>query len=277
MNIIRNLVRPSPKNVVRIVRLEGTIVSQTRRGPGSLNLRKVEKHLDKAFATKKVRPRAVCLEINSGGGSPVQSNLIFNRIRALSKATKIPVLSFAEDLAASGGYILALAGDEIFVEPNTIIGSIGALSQGFGFQETIKKLGMESRIFTSGEHKVRLDPFSPLKQDDVNYVTNVLKQIHGNFIELVKERRPSLDVKHKTVFSGDFFTGKDAVSFGLADNTCSDLRAVCQARFGRNVKFERCEPPSGVLGRLRNLVTQMKVEVSINDMLEELTLKQYRP
>lgn len=106
-----------------------------------MNLRKVEKHLDKAFATKKVRPRAVCLEINSGGGSPVQSNLIFNRIRALSKATKIPVLSFAEDLAASGGYILALAGDEIFVEPNTIIGSIGALSQGFGFQETIKKLG----------------------------------------------------------------------------------------------------------------------------------------
>lgn len=133
---------------------------------------------------------------------------------------------------------------------------------------------MESRIFTSGEHKVRMDPFSPLKQEDVDYVTNMLKQLHNNFIELVKERRPSLDVKHKTVFSGDFFTGKDAVSIGLADNTCSDLRAVCQQRFGKDVKFERCEPPTGLLGELKNFGSQIKVEVSMNDMLEEMALKQ---
>lgn len=141
MDAIRRFVFRAPKNLVRIVRLEGTIISQTRRGAGFLNLRKVEKYLDKAFAIKKVRPRAVCLEINSRGGSPVQSNFIYHRIRALSKETNIPVLSFAEDTAASGGYMLALAGDEIFVDPNTMIGSIGALSQGFGVEETLKKLG----------------------------------------------------------------------------------------------------------------------------------------
>ena len=139
MSKIRSYLPWGAKNVVRIVRLQGTIRPQSR-GQG-LNLQKIDKHLGKAFDIKKVKPKAVCLEINSPGGSAVQSSLIYQRIRNLSKATEVPVLSFTEDYAASGGYWLALAGDEIFVDPNSVVGSIGALFGNFGFEEAIKKLG----------------------------------------------------------------------------------------------------------------------------------------
>lgn len=138
MNKIRSYLPWGAKNVVRIVRLQGTIRPQSRSG---LNLQKVEKYLDKAFDTKRVKPKAVCLEINSPGGAAVQSNMIYQRIRNLSKANDVPVLSFAEDYAASGGYWLAMAGDEIFVDPNSVVGSIGALFGNFGMTEAIKKLG----------------------------------------------------------------------------------------------------------------------------------------
>ena len=139
MSKVRSYLPWGAKNVVRIVRLQGTIRPQSR-GQG-LNLQKIDKHLGKAFDIKKVKPKAVCLEINSPGGSAVQSSLIYQRIRNLSKETEVPVLSFTEDYAASGGYWLALAGDEIFVDPNSVVGSIGALFGNFGFEEAIKKLG----------------------------------------------------------------------------------------------------------------------------------------
>ena len=139
MNKIRSYLPWGAKNVVRIVRLQGTI--KASRTGQNLNLRNIEKHLDKAFDTKKVKPKAVCLEINSIGGSPVQSNLIYERIRGLSKANDVPVLSFTEDYAASGGYWLALAGNEIFVDPNSVVGSIGVIFGNFGMEEAIKKLG----------------------------------------------------------------------------------------------------------------------------------------
>ena len=141
MNRIRSSLPWTAKNVVRIVRLQGLITAEARRGGRGFNFLKVEKHIEQAFDTKKIKPKAVCLEINSRGGSPVQSSLIFNRIRALSKENDVPVLSFAEDMAASGGYWLALAGDEIFVDPNSVVGNIGALYGTFGMEETIKKLG----------------------------------------------------------------------------------------------------------------------------------------
>lgn len=130
-----------PKDVVRVLRLAGNIASRPGSGPRYLNLRKIEKFIDRAFDDKKVKPKAVCLEINSPGGSAVQSNLIYSRIRSLSKEKNVPVLSFTEDYACSGGYWLAVAGDEIYVDPNSIVGSIGALVYTFGMVETIKKLG----------------------------------------------------------------------------------------------------------------------------------------
>ena len=151
MSKIRSYLPWGAKNVVRIVRLQGTIRPQSR-GQG-LNLQKIDKHLGKAFDIKKVKPKAVCLEINSPGGSAVQSSLIYERIRNLSKATEVPVLSFTEDYAASGGYWLALAGDEIFVDPNSVVGSIGALFGNFGFEEAIKKLG-KFKSFLNSEHNL---------------------------------------------------------------------------------------------------------------------------
>ena len=145
MNKIRNYLPWGTKNLVRIVRLQGTIKAQSR-GQG-LNLQKIEKQLEKAFNIRRVRPKAVCLEINSMGGAVVQSNLIYQRIRSLSEATGVPVLSFAEDFAASGGYWLAMAGDEIFVDPNSMVGSIGVLHGNFGLGEAIKKLGKYGWVY----------------------------------------------------------------------------------------------------------------------------------
>ena len=145
MNRIRSSLPWTAKNIVRIVRLQGMITPEARPGGRGFNFLRVEKHIEQAFDTKKIKPKAVCLEINSRGGSPVQSSLIFHRIRALSKENGVPVLSFAEDTAASGGYWLALAGDEIFVDPNSIVGNIGALYGTFGMEEIIKKLGRYSQ------------------------------------------------------------------------------------------------------------------------------------
>jgi len=259
------------KNVVRIVRLQGTIRPQSRSG---LNLQKVEKYLDKAFDTKRVKPKAVCLEINSPGGAAVQSNMIYQRIRNLSKANDVPVLSFAEDYAASGGYWLAMAGDEIFVDPNSVVGSIGALFGNFGMTEAIKKLGLEWRLITAGENKIRMDPFKPLKQEDLEFWSKKLQIVHNNFINVVKERRTKLDVNHKTVFSGDVFSGQEAVSVGLADGICSDMKVLCFERFGKDVKFERCEPPKGILDRFQGFGSDARIELSVSDLLDELADKQ---
>lgn len=133
-------------------------------------------------------------------------------------------------------------------------------------------LGLEWRLVTAGENKLRNDPFKPLKQEDVDFQKNILDQIHHNFITVVKQRRPTL--QHKTVFTGDYFTGGDAVSIGLADGICLDMKALCRDRFGKDVKFERCEPPKGFLSGLKNFGSEARVEVSMNDALEELAVKQ---
>ena len=135
-------------------------------------------------------------------------------------------------------------------------------------------LGLEWRLITAGENKLRNDPFKPLKQQDVDFQQNRLNQIHLNYINMVKERRPTIDVNHKTVFTGDYFIGGDAVSIGLADGICSDMKALCRNRFGKDVKFERCEPPKGILSVLENFGSEARVEISMNDALEELAVKQ---
>ncbi len=162
--------------------------------------------------------RAVALLINSPGGSPAQSHLIFRRIRQLADEKKIPVIAFIEDVGASGGYMLACAADEIICDQFSIVGSIGVVGGSFGFPKLMEKLGIERRIYTSGEHKAMLDPFQPEKPDDVKRIKAIQKDIHEHFIALVKERRGArLRGTDKTLFSGEFWTAQKALELGLAD------------------------------------------------------------
>lgn len=233
--------------VVPVVRLSGTIGAVTPLRPG-LSLAAVSKLLEKAFETK--RARAVALVINSPGGSPVQSHQIYARIRQLAETKKIPVLVFVEDVAASGGYMIACAGDEIFCDPSSILGSIGVIGGTFGFQDLIKKIGIERRIYTSGEHKSSLDPFLPESPDDVARLKAIQREIHDSFIDLVKASRGArLQGEESFLFSGEYWAGERSVKLGLADGI-GDLRSVLRARYGERVRMPVIAPKSGLLSSL---------------------------
>jgi signal peptide peptidase SppA len=230
--------------VVPVVRLSGTIGAVTPLRPG-LTLAGVTRILERAFAVRNAR--AVALVINSPGGSPVQSRQIYARIRQLADEKKIPVLVFVEDVAASGGYMIACAGDEIFCDPSSILGSIGVIGGSFGFQELIKKVGIERRIYTSGEHKSTLDPFLPENPEDVARLKVIQREIHDTFIALVKNSRGArLRGDDAFLFSGEYWAGERAVSLGLAD-AISDLRTVLRARYGRKVQTPVIAQPTGLL------------------------------
>ena len=233
--------------VVPVVRLSGTIGAVTPLRPG-LSLSGVSKLLEKAFETK--RAKAVALVINSPGGSPVQSHQIYARIRQLAETKKIPVLAFVEDVAASGGYMIACAGDEIFCDSSSILGSIGVIGGTFGFQDLIKKIGIERRIYTSGEHKSSLDPFLPESPDDVARLKAIQREIHDSFIELVKRSRGvRLQGEASYLFSGEYWAGERSVKLGLADGI-GDLRSVLRARYGERVRMPVIAPKSGLLSAL---------------------------
>jgi signal peptide peptidase SppA len=233
--------------VVPVVRLSGTIGAVTPLRPG-LSLSGVSKLLEKAFETK--RAKAVALVINSPGGSPVQSHQIYARIRQLAETKKIPVLAFVEDVAASGGYMIACAGDEIFCDSSSILGSIGVIGGTFGFQDLIKKIGIERRIYTSGEHKSSLDPFLPESPDDVARLKAIQREIHDSFIDLVKRSRGvRLQGEASYLFSGEYWAGERSVKLGLADGI-GDLRSVLRARYGERVRMPVIAPKSGLLSTL---------------------------
>ncbi|AXK83397.1 S49 family peptidase [Pseudolabrys taiwanensis] len=232
--------------VVPVVRLSGVIGVTTPLRPG-LMLANVARVLERAFDVRNAR--AVALIINSPGGSPAQSHLIFRRIRDLAADKKIPVLAFIEDVGASGGYMLACAGDEIICDPFSIVGSIGVVGGSFGFVELMEKVGIERRLYTSGDRKVMLDPFLPEKPDDVARIKAVQKDIHEHFIALVKERRGSkLKGDDQTLFSGEFWTAQAAIDFGLADRV-GDLRTTLRARYGEKVRTPLIEAERSLLGR----------------------------
>jgi signal peptide peptidase SppA len=233
--------------VVPVVRLSGVIGAVTPLRPG-LTLASVAKTLERAFETK--RAKAVALVINSPGGSPVQSRQIYARIRQLAEATKIPVLVFVEDVAASGGYMIACAGDEIICDPSSILGSIGVIGGGFGFQELIKKVGIERRLYTSGDHKGSLDPFLPENADEVSRLKAIQREIHDTFIDLVKQSRGArLKSDEPYLFSGEYWAGERSVDLGLAD-AIGDLRTVLRARYGENVRTPVISPATGLLSTL---------------------------
>jgi signal peptide peptidase SppA len=233
--------------VVPVVRLSGVIGAVTPLRPG-MSLSGVAKTLERAFATKNAK--AVALLINSPGGSPVQSRQIYLRIRQLAAEKKLPVLVFVEDVAASGGYMIACAGDEIFCDPSSILGSIGVVGGSFGFQELIKKIGVERRLYTAGEHKAMLDPFLPENPDDVARVKALQREIHAIFIALVKQSRGArLKGADHMLFSGEYWAGETSVTLGLSD-AIGDLRSVLRERFGDEVRTPIIAPSSGLLSGL---------------------------
>ncbi|SFQ18154.1 serine protease SohB [Roseivivax halotolerans] len=230
------------KPTVSVVRLQGAI----GMGRSGISDRNVTDMLNKAF--KRGKPKAVALEINSPGGSPVQSSLIGARIRRLSEEKDVPVIAFVEDVAASGGYWIASAADEIFADPSSILGSIGVISAGFGAHVFLQRQGFERRVYTAGKSKSMLDPFRPEQEEDVERLNRLLEQLHGNFIDQVKTRRGDKLADDPDLFTGEVWLGQSAVDVGLADGI-GHLEKVMKERFGDDVNFRRYGQKKGLLSR----------------------------
>lgn len=231
---------------IPVVRLHGAIMSGGGQFRPALNLATAAPLLEKAFAIKDAP--AVAISVNSPGGSPVQSRLIYQRIRDLAQEKKKRVLIFVEDVAASGGYMIALAGDEIIADPTSIVGSIGVVSGGFGFPELLKKIGVERRVYTAGENKVMLDPFQPEKENDIAFLKNLQLDIHDTFIQMVKARRGQLLADDPDIFSGLFWTGRRGLELGIIDSL-GDLRGEVKKRYGDKARLELIQPVRSLFGR----------------------------
>lgn len=232
---------------IPVVRLSGVIQAGGSQFRPALNLANVEELLEEAFETKKAP--AVAIAINSPGGSPVQSRQIFYKIRALAKKHEKKVLVFVEDVAASGGYLIALAGDEIIADPTSIVGSIGVISGGFGFTELIKKVGVERRIYTAGENKSVLDPFMPEKESDIAHLKSLQLDVHKVFIDMVKESRAGKLAEDDTLFTGLFWSGEKGLALGLVD-ALGDMETELRLRYGDDVEIEPVEASRGFVARM---------------------------
>ena len=234
---------------VSILRLEG-VIGKIGMGREGLTIDSLREQIEQAFKPKKLL--AVCLVINSPGGKPVQAELISTYIRTLADERAVPVYSFVEDVAASGGYWLACAGDEIYASRSSIIGSIGVISSGFGLHKTLEKFGIERRVYTQGSNKSVLDPFSPEKKEDVKIIKNLQEQVYQHFVDYVKLRRKnSLTQSDKILFSGEFWAGLSALDFGLIDGI-EDVYVFIKKKFGANVEIKHIK---GKVGWIRRYLT----------------------
>src|SRR5579872_1055629 len=223
----------NPAPVVTVLRLDGVIAPRQWRG--SLSLTSHAAAIERAFSASHLA--AVALVVNSPGGSPVQSALLYRRIRQLADEKQVPVFAFAEDVAASGGYWIAVAGDEIYAEETSLLGSIGVVSAGFGFPRLLERFGIDRRLYTAGERKALLDPFLPENPEDVDRLKALQQDIHGAFKEHVRRRRlGKIDPADEGLFSGEVLTGRRALERGLIDGI-GDLRSVMRARFGDRVRL----------------------------------------
>ncbi|HFC04391.1 MAG TPA: S49 family peptidase [Rhizobiales bacterium] len=245
--------------VIPVVKLNG-VIAATRRG---LSLENVGPSLEKAFA--KPKTKAVALAINSPGGSPVQSALIHDRIRQLAAKNDTKVLVFCEDVAASGGYWLATAGDEIYANPSSIVGSIGVIAAGFGFVKAIDKLGIERRVYTAGKNKSILDPFKPEKKADIDRLKSLHLEIHEGFIDQVKSRRGDRLVEDDDMFTGAFWTGGKARDLGLIDGL-GNMHDILAEKFGPDVELKLFDRSSGLLDKL-GLSTRLNIAEGLGDEL----------
>ena len=234
------------KKVIPHVRLSGIIGSAGRFKQG-MDLSGQQELLRKAFSFKK--PKHVAISINSPGGSPVQSHLIYNFIRQQAKKNKKRVIVFAEDVAASGGYLIACAGDEIYANSSSIIGSIGVIYSSFGFTELIKKIGVERRVHTAGKNKSTLDPFQEEKKEDIERLKNIQLDLHKDFIDVVEKSRGSkLKKTEVELFSGEFWSGKKAKDLGLIDEV-GDANQILREKYGENVVIKKFEKSKNWLSK----------------------------
>lgn len=251
-NLLQQLWRALPfagrnRPRVNVIELYG-VIGELGPGRKGLALQRIEKAIEAAF--KRARPCAVALAINSPGGSAVQSRLIHHAIRRFAREKDVPVIAFIEDVGASGGYILAIAADEIYADQSSIVGSIGVIAGGFGFQNAIARLGVERRVYKAGENKAMLDPFQPEDPDDVKRLETILDDIHAQFIDLVKERRPGKLAENPDLFTGAVWTAPKAKALGLVDGT-AQLGDFLRARYGKDVRIKRMSPePGSLLKRL---------------------------
>lgn len=248
-NFIQRLVPKSLRSdsvVIPVVRLHGTIMANSGPMRQNLSLANTAGVLQKAFSSKSAP--AVAISINSPGGSPVQSRLIYQRIRDLAVEKKKQVFVFVEDVAASGGYMIAIAGDEIIADPSSIVGSIGVVSSSFGFQDLLKKIGVERRLYTAGKNKATLDPFSPERKEDVEHLKSLQLEVHQTFIDMVKQRRGANLADNDDLFTGLFWSGIRGKELGLVDHM-GDMRGFLKQRFGEKVKLRLIAPPRGLFAR----------------------------
>ena len=234
------------KIIIPHVRMTGVIGSVGRFKQG-LDLANQQEVLKKAFSYKKAK--TVAISINSPGGSPVQSHLIYSYIRQLANKNKTKVIVFAEDVAASGGYFIACAGDEIYANSSSIIGSIGVISASFGFKELIKKIGIERRVYTAGKNKSTLDPFVEEKQEDVERLKKIQLDLHQDFINVVEKSRGSkLNKSEVELFSGEFWSGSKAKNLGLIDGI-GNAHEILKEKFGEDVIIKKFEKSKGWLSQ----------------------------
>ena len=244
------------------LRLTG-VIGQAGIARSGLTIAGIEKLVDKLFSDKKAP--AVALIINSPGGSPTQSSLIAEKIINLAKEKNKKVFAFVEDVAASGGYWLACAADEIYLDLNSIVGSIGVISPGFGFVDLIKKIGVERRVYTSGKSKSFLDPFKEEKKEDIDRLKSIQEQIHENFIEYVKSRRGSklLSSAENEIFSGLFWVGKKGVELGLADGIGS-INQIIREKYGNKAKIKIIDQKKSFLQK------RLSSSINNNDIFNRL-------
>lgn len=239
--------RVERKDVVAVVKLHGVINPQpSPLARGVINLASVESALTRAFGHDRLK--AVALQINSPGGAPTQSGLVAERIRELADSKQVPVLAFAEDVAASGGYWLACAADEIYAHRTSLVGSIGVITGSFGFAGLLERFGVERRLYTAGENKSRLDPFSPEKPEDVEWLRKLHGQLHDMFVSWVRQRRGERLVESQELFNGDVWLGAKAQELGLIDGL-GNLREVMKQRYP-DAELVVAEPKKPLLARL---------------------------
>lgn len=231
---------------IPVIRLHGSIMAGGSQLRPALSLATTAGMIEKAFA---LDAPAIAISINSPGGSPVQSRLIYKRIRDLAAEKNRKVLVFVEDVAASGGYMIAVAGDEIIADPSSIVGSIGVVSASFGFPELLKKIGVERRVHTAGKNKAVLDPFRPERKEDVERLKSLQLEIHDTFIDLVRERRGARLADDPDLFTGLFWTGKKGLELGLVDSL-GDMRSVLKQRYGVKTRLRLISAQRGLLSRI---------------------------
>jgi signal peptide peptidase SppA len=255
------------KIIIPHVRLTGVIGNAGRFNKG-MDLAGQQDILKKAFSIKKVKH--VAISINSPGGSPVQSHLIYSYIRQLADKKKIKVLIFAEDVAASGGYLISCAGDEIYANSSSIIGSIGVISASFGFKELIKKMGIDRRVYTAGKNKSTLDPFVDEKEEDIKRLKDIQLELHADFIKVVEVSRGKKlkDPEKNNIFTGEFWTGASALKLGLIDGI-GNADQILKEKFGEEAVIKKFEKQKSWLGRKLSASVEGQLSNTLNSIEEK--------